>query len=234
MSGIAERRRRFFVFQDESGEPGKKKYFIVGVLIVDNETRQKILDTVARVRHNRGFHEELHFTIMSKRRFPVYREIMAEVSNFPLHFCAMVIDNTKLRLSYFDNKRYLAYNRFCFLAIFHNIKKLHGDVYVYTDDKSRIKEDNFLEYLWDQLRFEAFARDLDYDIKTVEPRDSKQDELIQVTDLFLGAVNSIYNPPKNEMKRELAEMTSRMIQMSPRKFNIWEWTPKNRTTGSRS
>jgi len=226
MSNTANERKRFFVYQDESGEPGKARYFLIGVLVVDDKTRKDILDAVARIRQKYSFYEELHFKKVSSRRFPIYKDIMTEVGSFPLRFCAMVIDNTRLDLRYFSNKRYLAYNKFCCLAIFHNIKSLNGDVYVFTDAKSRIKEDNFLDYLEFQLQFEAFCHDLNYNVRTVEPKDSKQEDLIQVTDLFLGAINSMYTHPKSPRKRELADMMREMVNAERYKFNVWCWRPK--------
>lgn len=218
---------KLFVYQDESGEPGKKKFFIIGVLVLNERTRQDVLNTVSNVRSKHNFYEEIHFKVISSRRFPVYKDLMTSISILPIHFSAMIIDNAVLDLSYFSNKRYIAYNRFAYLAIYHNIKSRIGNVYVYTDDRSRIKEDNFLDYLKNQLEFDALMYNRKYTVKTVEPRDSKQEELLQVTDLYLGAVNAALNPPQNCYKCHLASLMNGLVQSKPQRFNLWHWKPKN-------
>lgn len=222
----AQEEKRYFVYQDESGEPGKAKFFIVGVLVVDEPTRREVIAVTSSIREKFNFREEMHFKTMSKRRYPIYTEVMSAVATLPIRFCAMVVDNSVLDLSHFSNKRYLAYNRFTYLAIFHNIKALTGDIYIHPDGRSRIKEDNFLDYIKDQLEFDGFGSGARYEIRAVEPRDSKKEEMLQVTDLYLGAVNSMLNPPQNVQKNVLATLVRDLSRRSPRKFNIWHWKPK--------
>ena len=60
---------------------------------------------------------------------------------------------------------------------------------MYADAKSRLKEDNFLEYLVVEMNLgvpfrKGFATRRV--LKKVEPLDSKLDDLLQVTDLLTG------------------------------------------------
>ena len=219
---------KFYAYQDESGEPGKKSYFLVGVLIADEHARDMAAKRIHDIRVAHHFSEEFHFKKISACRYSVYQDVLQSISTLDVRFCALVVRNEILDLSYFSNKRYLAYNRFTYLALYNNVRTLAGDLYVYSDARDRITDDNFLEYIKNQLEFDALAKGNRYSVRAVEARDSRKEELLQLTDILLGATNSLFNRPENKYKNLLAVQLQDLRARYPHKVNIWIWRPNQR------
>lgn len=100
---------------------------------------------------------------------------------------------------------------------------------MYSDAKTRLKEDNFLEYLMVELnlavpfRNGAVPRRV---LKKVEPLDSKLDDLLQVTDLLTGCVNNRLGHAANERKQAVRRTVEALGLLNDQ--NIWIWQPKNK------
>ena len=220
-------RRKLLIYHDESGTPGVDKAFVSGVLLLHKEKQgQDILDRATYIRNKWHYYNEFHYQKMSNLRAKVYLDLLQEcLQKCIFKYCAIVIQKHKLDMSHFRFQPYLAYNFFTKNLIYHNIKNLSGRTYIYSDAKSRIKHDNFLEYLKHQLNLAALFNGHGYNVKAIEPTDSKNNDLIQITDLFTGAVKQIYDPAPSSRKVELKNkiVSSRYWRI---RTNIWDWTPR--------
>lgn len=225
---------KYLVFQDETGITSDERYFIVGMLIINKNEENNFRQIISSVRQRNRFYDEIHFQKTSKLRHKVYKELLEEVFNYGKYkFHMIVVDKKILDMNYFggSNKlgKALMYNKFTQLRLFHSMKSIGiGSYYVYPDEKNRIKEDNFVEYLKNQINFESFYWDYGFTVKTVEPQKSHGEELLQLNDLFLGGLGEFYNIKENlsDRKKDISNLIKKDFEHNPRRYNIWEWKPR--------
>lgn len=226
MGGGYSRMFDHWVFLDESGAPKIDPFFLVGALVISNADRNNLLQRVTRLRAENRFHDELHFQSMSKAKHRMYKAVMDDVLR-NINFTANIIVVRRERLdlsTFFSGQSHLAYNKFSQMLIYHRIKSQKGKIGIYVDDKTRVKRDNFLDYLRSELNVQGLVYGHKYDIRTVEPLDSKTDDLAQVNDLFLGAVKQQFDPAPGDRKRDLAAF----VKNHPFgwKVDVWNWKPR--------
>ncbi|MGE5590193.1 MAG: DUF3800 domain-containing protein [Bacillota bacterium] len=215
-----------FVFQDESGEPGKDPFFFSGAITIPEPELRKLNALLARIREEERFNDEFHFQKVSGWRERVYRRVFDEVLNdINFHFKVIVVRRERLEMSYFSHQKHLAYNRFTFLNILHSLRsRANGGVYIYVDDRCRVRRDNFLSYLKQELNWKALEKGLSYEVRAVEPRTSLTEEALQVCDLFIGATKQLYVPATGDRKKTLSQFFDRHPERR-RKVDMWDWQP---------
>jgi hypothetical protein len=213
---------RYWLFQDESGEPGKEDYFIVGILGMTSPVKNLLIKKVESVKHKHNFHNELHFQKFSRKREMVYKEVIEEAFKCYISFRSIVVPKNKLDLrNYFSNKPHLAYNKFTSLLVYSLIKGKSGDIHIRPDYKNRLKEDNFYEYLITHLNLRAFEGNHNYVVKSCKSVNSKDCVVAQVCDLLTGVVKNKYSPAgerKNNFCKEIMAKHEDRIK-------IWLWDP---------
>ena len=216
--------QKAFLFHDESGRPGHGSHFVVGLLHVDAVDLPEVRRRVRDVRRKQAFVDELHFQKMSVWRERVYEAIILEMLGAPVRFSALVVENALLDMTSFGHQEHLCYNYFTKQLIFHRAKNQRRDYVVLTDEKPRLKRDNFI---WDlekqldrELCLESGAR-----IVRVMPVDSKNVALLQVCDLFTGLIANLAaaaNPGsrKTELRRRLVASAGWEGTV-----DVWRWRP---------
>lgn len=215
---------KYWIFQDESGEPAKDAFFIVGILGMTANVKRRLLDKVRTIREIRNYSNELHFNKFSDLRAKVYKEVLDEAFGCYFTYRAIVVPKERVSIGLFDNKRHLAYNKFSELLIYHHIKERVEDIHIRPDDKSRMKEDNFYEYLVRNLNQRAFYEERKYSVKSCKSSTSKTCDAVQVCDLITGIVKNKYMPA-GERKNEFAQY---ILSRYSDKINIWEWRPNKK------
>ncbi len=214
-----------YLFHDESGLPKNGDVFISGFLMIAKPAigiiRRKIQDVLA------GFHfnNELHFTKMSNLRFKVYQAVIETLMPLDWRFHSIVVQNNLLDLSRFGGSPYRCYNFFTRLLIQHRVAEC-GDILIFTDEKSRLREDNFLDYLRAELNFQSWMGGFGYQVKRVIPVSSKRSLFIQLADLLLGVVNTWETRGLHGEDRK--SRIAKSVYYSPyrSKINVWRWRPK--------
>lgn len=218
-----------FLYQDESGDVGRgQPHFVVGLLMV--REREPLWLAVKQARDRWHYANELHFEKMSNLRFKVYEAVLEAMAGEAAHFRfeALAVPRDAVNVGFFSERRHLAYNYFTKLLLEHRCEDVENAV-MYADAKSRLKEDNFLEYLVVEMNLgvpfrKGFApRRV---LKKVEPLDSKTDDLLQVTDLLTGCVNNRLGHPAGERKQRLRRTAEELGLIGDK--NIWVWQPKNK------
>ena len=233
----------YLAYQDESGVSKEEDKFIIGILFIKKEDEYKLRDLIQKVRDNNHFYDELHFNKTSNLRSKVYKELLQNVLSYgKFKFHMIVIDKKYIDYKRFGGKskigRSRVYNKFTQLRVLHSIEKIGpGYYYIYTDAKSSIKEDNFTEYLKNYTNFVLMCEGYtQYIIKTVEPINSKKDDLLQLDDLLLGALSVNHNNKctnenenENENKKELAAFVRNDMLHNKSRYEEWIFkTNKNK------
>jgi hypothetical protein len=136
-----------FLYQDESGDVGRgQPHFIVGLLMV--REREPLWAVVKRARDRWHYANEMHFEKVSNLRMKVYEAVLDAMASEAAHFRyeALAVPRDALNVGFVSDRRHLAYNYFTKLLLEHRCLDVENAV-MYADAKSRMKEDNFLEYL---------------------------------------------------------------------------------------
>lgn len=213
----------YWVFQDESGEPGKDQFFIVGILCMTEGQRNKVLESIKRIREEERYYNEFHFQKFSNMRSRVYeRVINCILRDHYVSFRSIVVKRDLVDMKMFGNKRYFVYNKFTQLLVEHTIKYRTENIHIRPDEKNRMKLDNFYSYLVETCNFNAWNKGYRYTVKSCKSSDSKACDMSQLCDLLTGIVRNKYIPA-GERKNEFS---ARMREKYDQKIHIWEWNPK--------
>jgi len=167
---------------------------------------------------------------MSNLRLKVYEEVLEEMAVESAHFCfeSLAVPRDAVNAAFLSERRHLAYNYFTKLLLEHRCQNVENAV-MYADAKSRLKEDNFLEYLVVEMNLGVpFRKGFTPRrvLKKVEQMDSKTDDLLQVTDLLTGCVNNRLGHQASERKQRLRRKAEDLGLISD--GNIWVWQPTSR------
>lgn len=217
------------------GTTGK---FVVGLLFVKD--RQPLYEIINKIRKKHNYWKEFHFKeifYFSSKRSRIACEVLDEILRQHIYFRALAISNEKLELRYFDDGikntkeltekqvktaksrgMFRAYNFFTKALLLENAGILNEAV-VYLDKKVRMRDDNICEYLKREINLSTKRNT----IKVVEPRDSKKDDLIGITDLVLGAVNYDLKKGQDPMKLAVVKVVKQYIG---KKIRLREWVFK--------
>ncbi|MBI5778297.1 MAG: DUF3800 domain-containing protein [Planctomycetes bacterium] len=230
--------RSHFIYQDESGVVGTTGNFIVGLLFV--KERPPLYEIIQKTREKHKYWKELHFSeifYFSSKRSRVACEVLDNILREHIYFRALAVSNEKLELKYFDGAMrkpgdlteeqvrkaksrgmFRAYNYFTKELLLENAGILTEAV-VYLDKKIRMRDDNICEYIKREINLATNKTA----IKVVEPRDSKQDDLIGIADLVLGAINYKMKQGQNPMKLAVVKVVEQYIG---KKIRFREWVFK--------
>lgn len=217
---------KYWIFQDESGEPGKDPFFIVGILCMTEGQKANLLRSIRHIRTDMNYWNEFHFNKFSDLRAEIYKRVIQNAfTSHYITFRSIVVRKDLVNLKLFGNRRDIAYNKFTQLLVSSVIKYRTEDIHIRPDHKNRLKEDNFYEYLVNSLNEQAFFNGYRYIVKSCKSSDSKKCDLNQLCDLLTGVVKNRYSPAglrKNEFATE-------MIRKFERKIHIWDWRPRKKT-----
>jgi hypothetical protein len=91
------------------------------------------------------------------------------------------------------------------------------DAIFYTDEKARFKRDNFFRYLETSTNL-AHGTGV---IQKVESMDSKQDDIMQLTDLLVGCVNNNTGHCTGDRKVRVRKVAYELGLIR----DVWNWRP---------
>lgn len=184
-----------FCFLDETGllcSP-RDKFFAIG--IVKCCEPQKIYNKIRKIRQKYNYNEELKWSKLNRKvRFDVAREFFNVFLSEDISFNCIILDKDKLDFSgHFDDNLYKAYRSFTIALLKLMIGKTPEEVVVLLAD------DYFAPTGFDMEKtIKKFVNDhyKKFVVAGVCQIDSKSSDLLQLTDLILGAV--IYDLKKME------------------------------------
>lgn len=215
------------LFMDEYGDTRALPFFLIGFLIV-NKTK-KLENRIKPVREHFHFRNELKFSKISNLRFEVYRSVLKEflggMKEGEVLFSCLVVDKKDIRWKEFKHKKNQAYNYFCFFLLSKIAPKLKN-AKIYSDYVARKTPSEFTNFL---LTVNLVSPN---SVNRVQFLDSKQSNLIQLTDIILGAINNDLTNNRNPRKRELRGLLLQGLGIKSfkkgfrgKKFSVFLWKP---------
>ena len=225
------------VYADESRLKGER-YMLIGGLWVPAPAEPALRGDIARLRIDSHLTAEFKWKKVSRAKLSAYQEM---VNIFMKHceaaFHCIVIDVTFLDYNTFSRgDAELGFYKFYFQLI--SRKLLSGYHYLVFTDARRNRRAYRLDVLkictnrwWAKQQGIPEAAP----VRAVEARNSKQEDLIQLTDVLLGAVGYVWNghaesPAKlnliGHIEQQLGGVSlGKGTPQTSRKFNIWHWQP---------
>ena len=208
---------------------------LYGLLIVPRGTTEEaIRDDFSRLRekHHWGM-GEFKWEKVSTGKLHIYQEFVDVFFAHPsAEFRCLVVDKSQIDyVVYHQGDREAAFYEFYYQAISRNLSA-DNKYWVYADSRNNRQANR-----WEELKAKAnehwigqgAQRNL---VRVVEPRSSKEDDLLQITDVLLGAVGydveqRAESPAKVEMVHHIAEQIGckRLREHWGRnsRFNIWNF-----------
>jgi len=251
----------YLVYHDESVP--NKQWLLIGLLFVPKKEAHILIEKLKYYRQRENYEGEIHFSELPKKFggefgakarvarawMKAYEDDLHEIA----YFSALGVYRGSPA---FEHKRFSrdfhAYNRFTAMALKAGIAWHLGskgyerlNITFISDAKDRSTSpdpgfrDNFEEYIPYRAEVDSYLNRLEGKrypevfISYIKLLDSSEEDLIQLTDLLLGATQSaLITASRRETKMELAEMVLRWqkdLRNLPwkqkyglyRKFNIW-------------
>lgn len=218
-----------YIFGDESGDFKTKPYFLLGFLKTKNPDFFE--EKISQLRGEFNFNFEIKYSSTNRLKIPLAKACLdLFFDSEEIEFKCIVKSNLIFDLSFYRNNHLgippqdLAYNK-SYCEVIRNNLGAEEKVIAYIDDKSRVKKDNLLEYLKREIP----------QILDVQPRDSKDLNLLQLADLITGSIYGNLTGNNHPVKRELQEHILGKLpignfqeNIGVSKFNVWKWTPKTK------
>ncbi len=186
----------YHVYCDESRQ-SQDRYMVLGGIILRSTFTDKFNETMKNFRHEQNMMAELKWTKVSNQKIQQYKRFVdyffALNNTNILHFHCIIVDNHQVNLhKYSKGDRELGFYKFYYQLLLH----CFGKKYCRTGDDKFIVHLDYRnsKYSLNTLKV-VLNRGLGkkYNITTepfvsIEPRESKTTELIQINDIILGAI----------------------------------------------
>ncbi len=237
----------YHIYCDESRQ-SKDRYMVLGGIIIPQKNIDEFNATMHNFRIDQNMHAELKWTKVSNQKINEYKRFVdyffALNNTDRLHFHCIIIDNHKV-----DHKRFskgnkeLGFYKFYYQLLLHSF----GKKYYRHDDRFIVN----LDYRNTTYSLDTLKTVLNRGMKkkfsivtllfvAVEPRNSKESEIIQINDIILGAIGFQKNgyhllahakKAKKELALYIAEQAGLdgLCKDSPwgkNRFTIWNFQLK--------
>lgn len=235
-----QRSQHLLSYTDESGRLGKDNLFFFGTLWCDRLTARHMRHVIAQVRACSGFNDTMHFSELSNLRAKMYVEVAQTLATIPGWSMGVLVyrrtfdaNGKPYNFSHYGQrrdpvelKRARAYNK---LLRDHlsAIIRYHPMSFwtMYIEDRNRPRDDNGKQYIRGAIE--------SYYIKEVAFIPKRHDDLLQFTDVLLGAyAHQAYQQrcgvrPSNPPGPRKIMVADEVMKAVGRRFKApWIWTPQ--------
>lgn len=246
---------KHYIFADESNL--NSRYLLIGGIWVDEPTYKAVVDECNNFKTSIGWTLDAKFNWInvSKLTLPRYKNFIDIFFKYNLKFNAIIIDQNEISLKdNHENNFELGFYKFYFHLLWYNsLKDNKTEYYIFLDrrnNKKTTRLDDLKTFLTQprfkdrfKLAFNENLKDVNpygLNIMLLEPVNSKHYNLIQFSDILLGAFGYHYNnrqnnPDSSMIKNELAQHIAQKIKVKTLKFNtnnkgykninIWKFKP---------
>jgi hypothetical protein len=236
-------------FCDETCTAKPNRYFAVGATMVRGDLSPSFHDAIDRWRDTAKMRAELKWAKIKRQKYAQYSDFIARsvgaLNKRRISFAALVGDRHLLdHRTYSDGSEEVGYNKMFYQLILHRLLKHMQPLdrlIVYADRKHTESAYHELKSALNNGIRKKFNRQR-YEVVDVQGVCSKQYNLVQVNDLFLGAVGFHANekhttgtpsPTKMLLAGEIAEGVGLASLSEPTpfhvtKFQIWRFQLRQR------
>lgn len=239
-----------YIFADESNL--NSHFMLIGGVWADTITYKAVIEKCNQFKQSIGWTIDAKFNWknVSKLTLSNYKKFIDIFFEFNLNFNVIVIDQKKVCLKKnCDNDPELGFYKFYYLLLWHNTNK-NDEYYIYLDRKNNKKETRLKDLkeflIKPRLKDIIFALlddnepDNARNIKSIDSVNSKYYNLIQFSDILLGAIGFHYNQrhivkDASQVKCELAQYIAQKMGVKTLRFitsskgykniNIWLFEP---------
>jgi len=217
-----------YVYLDESGDTSSSPSFVVCMFFTKEP--QFWTNVIKTARKKNKYPYELKFHKISENiRNGRYRMCLDVFNSLIKHqnkfYCRSIVVGRKLiNKVFFSKSDQIEYNYFIEQLVLYYTEKLTDDAKLFLDERCRERYDNFIP---NKLQSILDIRTVLEGTKKVKLfiEDSKNSELLQLTDLVVGAIRQCFFPSKNRNKKELSEILSKLFNKN---IYLWHWKPGKR------
>lgn len=232
---MEEERLKINIYLDESRiDNPESNFMVVGGAFVAREKVRNIQKKIAEIKEKHGFRGEIKWVKTDDRKLPFLRELTTYLLELPsqdFSFHCIVVKKDEVNYDkYHGGDRELAFFKFIYELLRQRLRN-NKTYYIFLDYKpTKVKER--VHNLHGFLERHLFFYNNKTDIKHLQSYSSEENVLIQVADLFSGAVAYHFNnDPADTSKDTLAVAIAnkighdRLFFSSPKgedKFNIFK------------
>lgn len=214
--------QKFAFFADES-DITNARYSMVGGTATSSDALRSIYSRIFDLRKRHGMFAEFKWSKVSNQKVDAYRDLIElyfDLSEKGLvSFHGATFDNHKWKHSlYNDGDRDLGLSKNYYQLILHRFIRFYGEqasLYICLDRRFSSTK------LPDLQRILNSGAKKDYGlsfgpVRTLEAKDSKKDDMLQINDVILGAVSSVKNGRHEDLatRSSKAELAKLVLQNS--------------------
>lgn len=237
---------KYYIFADESNI-SQSRYMLIGGIWVDELTYNDVSQECKQFKLDNNWKTltKLNWKNISKQTLPQYKKFIDIFFKYNLNFKCIILDRKTVNLKFNEEKdKELGFYKFYYMFLRNCSEKGH-QYYIYLDRMNN-RVPNRLQVMRNFLK-KSILKFTDYgesyyqkglDIKTLEFVNSNSYDLIQFSDLLLGAIGYHYNkrhlkPDASPHKSELAIYIANKIEKTDlifetdrtgyKNFNLWKF-----------
>lgn len=215
------------VYCDESSI--NERYMLIGSIWLAKDDIGSLEFRVMEIRKEFNWFHEFKWNKVHKCNISLYKALVDAFFESSADFNCIVIDNSKVdHAKWNEGDKELGFYKFYYTLLTNKMQN-GCHYYIFTDDRSNRKKSR-LHDLKTYLSISA-NRLHETVVRSIQPVDSKKMDLIQLTDVLLGAVGFMWNSTDriNSHKTELCrhiEAKGYKLRLPTvpyqRKFNVWK------------
>ncbi|MFA5755134.1 MAG: DUF3800 domain-containing protein [Candidatus Paceibacterota bacterium] len=187
--------KEYSIYCDESSINNNENQFMtIGCVFVNRKIKNEIKNEINKIKKKHSYHRELKWSKTTDKLLPVYKEIIDyfySIKEDDFRFCCIEVDKEKVKYKeYHDGDEELAFYKF-YYELLKNKFEDNATYKIFLDfkpnkNKYRIK---FLNLYWEK-RILYYKNST---IKNVSSLESSKNSIMQIADLFTGAVGHAIN-----------------------------------------
>lgn len=206
------------IYCDESRHTsGEDNYMVIGAISCDREFKKEIVHKIHFLKQKHNTQGEFGWKKLSPNRKEFYFELIELFMANPLYFKCIVVDKRELNHEQYNHgDKELGFYKM-YYQMLNGLLVSNYNYYIYVDWQVNQKEKRFSD-----LKFYLEKRKIEAIISSLEPVSSETQPLIQLADLFMGAIGYQYNNRKEStVKVEFCtELAKRLHQLNTRYFKF--------------
>lgn len=263
------------IYSDESRHKGER-FLLLGGLWIGKEQMGTVKRQITQLRNRHAytnsenrkipFAGEFKWTKVSDKYFQVYKDLVDlffdSIDKGKFRFCCLLLDTHLPKVTKYANLNKEGYFKILYQLYLHN-SKIPAVYKIFPDEISNDTKSANLPKLQSVLntafknKFYPLINPAKWEhignlVKTIQPLDSKKEDIIQIVDVILGSIGYFQNRhfEKKEAKKAKVELMKyvlnklilngtilfsgkKFIVAKSTKFNIWVFKPRKSQNGWR-